>query len=211
MKVPTRPIDPVAARALVESNRWTSKIQADEETGCIIWTAYLDPAGYGRVKFARNALLAHRIAYVAVSGTDIESGLTLDHLCRNRACVNAAHLEAVSLRVNTLRGGSSSAANAVKTNCPKGHELVEGNLVESDLRRGTRKCRTCHLERTSEQAAAIREAHTRLGLTRHEYRAAYGQSKRRALNIVASLDWAALVSTRNHQPTGRTKRDYSII
>lgn len=210
-KLKTKPIEPVAALGLIDSERWTSKIRVDAATGCHVWTASKVTSGYGHIRLAGRIFYAHRVAYVAKTGADVVPGLTIDHLCRNRACVNADHLEAVTHRVNVLRGGSPSAAHAVKTHCPAGHELTDKNLTKVGLRRGSRKCLTCSRERSREQAAAIREAHTRLGLTRREYVAAYGKAKKTALSITASLDWAALVSTRNHQSTERTNRDCSIV
>lgn len=185
MKVPTKPIDPAAALALVESERWTSKVEVDEETGCILWVAGKD-AGYGRIRFERSKYLAHRVAFVAATGADIEPGLTLDHLCRNPACVNPAHLEAVSTRVNTLRGASFVADHAKRTHCPAGHELTRGNLVGYDLRHGRRACLTCNREEGRKQKAALRKARILLGLTYDEYQATYGQSKARALALIAA-------------------------
>lgn len=83
--------------------------------------------------------MAHKWAYESIVGP-VPEGMELDHLCRNRACVNPAHLEAVSRRVNQLRGLSISAKNARKTHCVHGHPLTGENVYEW---RGSRYCRAC--------------------------------------------------------------------
>lgn len=68
-----------------------------EFTGCRNW------GGYGRVKLGGKAHSAHRVVYHYFRN-EIPSGLDIDHLCRNRACVNPWHLEPVTRQVNTIRG-----------------------------------------------------------------------------------------------------------
>lgn len=71
--------------------------------------------------------------------------LTIDHLCRNRACVNPVHLEQVTMKINNLRGNSMSIINMRKTDCNKGHPLSGENLrIENG---GGRRCKTCELDR----------------------------------------------------------------
>ena len=96
--------------------------------GCIEWTGLLTPCGYGRFWVGDTMRRAHRVVLL-VHGSDVPSGMTVDHLCRNRRCVNPAHLEAVPSAVNTLRGRTLSAANKAKTHCARGHELSGKNLV----------------------------------------------------------------------------------
>ena len=113
--------------------------------GCWHWTGSLRN-GYGRMKAFGRFHEAHRLSYGHFVGP-IPVGLELDHLCRNRSCVNPAHLEPVTRRVNVLRGESPAADNANKTHCHKGHPLSGDNLrVRPAGGRMVRSCRTCNRE-----------------------------------------------------------------
>lgn len=104
---------------------------------CVEWSGHRDRDGYGK----SNGKRAHRVAYEREVGP-IPDGLQLDHLCRNRACVNVAHLEPVAPRENTLRSPIAPAAmNARKTHCLRGHEFTPENTYPQP---GGRMCRECH-------------------------------------------------------------------
>lgn len=111
--------------------------EIDPATGCWNWMHAIDPTGYGRVKRSRRADMAHRVSYEMFVGA-IPAGLHLDHLCRNRRCVNPHHLEAVSQRTNILRGTGWAGVNARKTHCVRGHDLTEARIAD-----GRRWCRQC--------------------------------------------------------------------
>lgn len=122
----------------------------DEKTrtgldGCVEWTGGKTSTGYGTfyVGPGRYAL-AHRYVYEQTVGP-IPDGMNLDHLCRNRGCVNPAHVEPVTQRENLLRGLTIPAMNASKTKCPGGHDLSGSNLYVDP--QGGRRCRTCRRSR----------------------------------------------------------------
>lgn len=130
-----------------------TKIRRNPETGCWTWTAYTLPGGYGFFFADGRNVLAHRFAYSQFVGA-IPPGLVIDHLCRNRACVNPEHLEPVSMRENLMRGNGVAARNAAKATCPKGHAFDDTNTYRDKT--GRRHCRACHRSRE----AARREGAT---------------------------------------------------
>lgn len=113
----------------------------DPDTNCWLWRRAITHDGYGMVSGDGVSMVAHRAAFICLVGP-IPEGMTLDHLCRNRACVNPDHLEPVPFRENVLRGTSFSAVNARKTECSDGHPLTGDNLYIRP--NGARQCRQCN-------------------------------------------------------------------
>jgi len=110
------------------------------ETPCWIWQGSIGAGGYGKLWRKGKTLLAHRWIYEKDVGP-IPEGLTLDHLCRQRDCVNPAHLEPVTTKENLRRGESPSARIARKTHCKRGHEFTTDNTYIGAG--GRRCCRSC--------------------------------------------------------------------
>lgn len=116
--------------------------------GCWLWTAGTNRDGYGSFRVGsqsdgtRRHVLAHRWAYEHLVGP-IPEGLTIDHLCRVRHCVNPDHLEPVSHAENTRRG-ESGRNQRIKTHCPQGHPYDEENTY---MWNDHRYCRACQRAR----------------------------------------------------------------
>lgn len=130
--------------------------------GCWEWQGFLH-SGYGHIKVHGKVILAHRVSYELHRGL-IPTGMEIDHLCRNRRCVNPDHLEVVTRRENWQRGISITRFNADKTHCIHGHPFDDTNtyLFRAYTCGGTpyvgRGCRACRREATKRRNAKRKAA-----------------------------------------------------
>lgn len=113
---------------------------------CWRWIGALNNKGYATIgcrieKGIWKPQYVHRLTYQFFKGP-IPSGFEIDHLCRVPACVNPAHLEAVTHRENQLRGIGPVARHAKQTQCLRGHPF--DMIVRRSNGRTQRRCSTCH-------------------------------------------------------------------
>lgn len=115
-------------------------------TPCRVWTAATYPDGYGQFQVGGRAHVAHRVAYALRHGVWSTRKLCLDHVCRNRACVNPDHLELVAASENVYRG-KLGLLRELRTHCRMGHALTPENRGAPERAKSGRvypgKCRTC--------------------------------------------------------------------
>lgn len=129
----------------------------EPNTGCWLWLRSL-VRGYGQCTSTfegKRENVAHRLAYRLLRGP-IPVDCELDHLCRQRSCINPDHLEAVSHRVNSLRGQAPTICLYHQNRCSHGHSFTPDNTLY--YRGGIRYCRACIRDRGRERYRAKRRA-----------------------------------------------------
>lgn len=123
------------------------------EGPCHVFRGSKGTRGYGKVGFEGKMVLVHRYVWIQTYGP-IPDELELDHRCRNHGCCNAAHLRAVTHKVNSTENviGANWQLNLVKTHCPLGHEYTKDN-TRLRTRKNGKMCRECKVcARTNKQA-----------------------------------------------------------
>lgn len=119
--------------------RFNAKVSAQPD-GCMLWTGAQASNGYGSFRVEGRTWKAHRWAWTRANGR-VPNGLDLDHLCRNRLCVNVDHLEMVTRQENLLRGDGPRLTReraAARTHCRRGHLYTDPYVPG-----GKRRCKAC--------------------------------------------------------------------
>lgn len=127
-------------RNVTSEQRFWARVDRSGE--CWVWTGYVKPNGYASFYPGGGRhvpkVYAHRFSFELANGVELEAGVEIDHTCNTRNCVNPAHLEAVTHRMNLDR------AVERRTHCKHGHAFSGDNVY---MWRGNRFCRTCRLAR----------------------------------------------------------------
>lgn len=133
--------------------RFREKIRIDDATNCHIWTGHVGQNGYGQFWDGSKVRGAHVVGYEISKGL-LPEGTEPDHKCRNRACVNGHHMDAVTRRENLLRGNTIPAKKAGQTHCEQGHAFTPENTYHT---KNGRSCRICRKNANAKWAASNRE------------------------------------------------------
>lgn len=121
--------------------------RVDKSGDCWTWTGGKIKQGYGNFypKPGVGGILAHRFAYATYVG-ELLPGMVIDHLCRNRLCVNPEHLEQVTNLENLRRGLGYRLQNGMDNSCLKGHEYTPENTYRHPQFPHRVRCRECARE-----------------------------------------------------------------
>lgn len=127
-------------------DRFWSNVEFEPNSGCWLWSGYVNHDGYGRVQINGKQTMVHRATFGVVP-----DGTELDHKCRVRSCCNPDHLDPVPHSENVRRGelsDSNRRRGQARTHCSHGHLYDEHNTgINAD---GSRRCKTCHADRSRE-------------------------------------------------------------
>lgn len=114
------------------------------ESGCWEWQGFIKPDGYGEFHLGGKLVYVHRFAYEYFNNTKIPNKMHIDHLCRNKRCINPDRLEVVTCKENNRRGICSQTQRVRLlsiTHCAQGHPFNEVNTYIAG--NGKRRCRIC--------------------------------------------------------------------
>jgi hypothetical protein len=122
-----------------QKGKFISKIEFSK--GCWNWIGGKE-RGYGTLNTHGKRYAAHRVSFQLFRNEVIPLDMTIDHVCRNKICVNPFHLEVVSVSENVKRA-SPFFFNNFKTHCKNGHPFSEENTYRRAGRYPDRIVRHC--------------------------------------------------------------------
>ena len=127
-----------------------------KDNGCWDWIGYKNKSGYGQFSVSGYSRNAHRIMW-ELTGRKVDYSKQLDHLCRNRSCVNPNHLRQVTAKENTHGSLALTYLNHLKTHCASGHEYTAENIYIPPSKR-QRVCRECQRHWSIQNYRKLRKA-----------------------------------------------------
>lgn len=143
----------MAKKAKCLKARFWSSVSANSAEGCWNWNGPKTFYGYGRLMESigngkTKQLMAHRFAYEQIVGK-IQDVMTIDHVCRNKLCVNPAHMEVVTRGENSIRSHSRNMVAMRENCCTNGHKIENENVIKEIRGNGKERlrCKICSLER----------------------------------------------------------------
>lgn len=138
------------------AERFWQKVDKRGPDDCWPWTASLDSKGYGQIYSGHgNKNMQGHSASMLIHGHKLPAGKEWDHICKDRTCVNPAHLRAVTHRENCgIYSDSPWGKNTRKEKCSKGHPFTDDNIAviyraqqkprpDGSKRSGKVRCRVC--------------------------------------------------------------------
>lgn len=122
-----------------QRNEFFARVRKTEK--CWPWIGMINSAGYSFFFYKGFSLSSHQISYITTHKKMIPKGLCIDHICRNRKCVNPKHLRLLTNKENVLLGIGLTAKNSRKKRCWRGHKFLPVKY------RGMRVCSKCRIMR----------------------------------------------------------------
>lgn len=88
-------------RPIQDIESFMSKVSIDSETNCWNWQGYIEPNGYGHVRYKNKTIRSHRLSYILFKG-NVDENLVICHSCNNRKCCNPDHLRKDTRKSNSI-------------------------------------------------------------------------------------------------------------
>ena len=98
------------------AERLWRRVDKSSESGCWLWTGYIDGKGYGRIGVGHRMVRTHRLAYELSTGESIPAGMQIDHICHVKRCCNPQHLRNATNKQQKehLRGAYRNSVSGIR-------------------------------------------------------------------------------------------------